>query len=75
MFVGHGVTVASWIGAGNPVAARRIDQHRRRAARDAERPDVARIVPAVQQLLENGAGIADSTFSLLKPGVCGQNEP
>ena len=35
----------------------------------------AHIVAARLQLLEHGVRNADSTFSLLKAGACGQNDP
>src|SRR5438093_10239433 len=57
-----GIAVAAAVRASDPIAAGRIDQYRGRAAVDAERPDLLRIVAARGQLGDDG--VVDQSFEV-----------
>src|SRR5690349_19135163 len=51
--IGHRIAVAPRIGAGKPVAGRRVDHHRRRTAADAVLTDGLHLMPAQLQLVDD----------------------
>src|SRR5258706_1490866 len=65
----HGVAVAAGVGAGDAVAAGRLDQHRGGAAGDAERLDPGNVVAARLQIVVDGVGHAGFDVQLVESRV------
>src|SRR5262245_22988383 len=68
MSISHRVAVSPWIRARDPVAGCRIDDHRRRAARDAARRDRLHVVAARLELLHDRVWKVGFEVELIESG-------